>query len=160
MNTQLTPRVEFELPDSVKSQLLIVRSKCAQVFSILRKGYAEAIYQRALAVEFQNEHMPHDLEVNIPIAYKGHEIGVIRADIILRGESPIIIETKATYYPLRIEERWQLVRYMRQKGIEYGVLVNFPQIAGVDKPFFNVLVEHEGEYYTLDLDTGFGWLIR
>jgi GxxExxY protein len=100
------------------------------------------------------------MEVNIPIAYRGHEIGVIRADIILRGDPPIIIETKATYYPLRQEERWQLIRYMRQKHIEYGVLVNFPQIQGVTKPFLDVIVEYNDEFYNVDLDSGLAVLIQ
>jgi|1048.fasta_scaffold81251_2 GxxExxY protein len=153
-------QIEFELPDSIKSQMFTIRSKCSQVFTTLRKGYAESIYQRALGVEFQIDHIPHDMEVNIPIAYRGHEIGVIRADIILRGDPPIIIETKATYYPLRQEERWQLIRYMRQKHIEYGVLVNFPQIQGVTKPFLDVIVEYNDEFYNVDLDSGFAVLIQ
>jgi len=155
----VSDRIDFELPDSVKSQMFTIRSKCTKVFHILRKGYAEAVYQRALGVEFQNDGIPYDMEVSIPVEYQGHEIGVIRADIILRGEIPVIIETKATYYPLRQEERWQLIRYMRQKKIEYGVLVNFPQIQGITQPFFDVIVEDNDEFYNVDLDDGTGVLV-
>lgn len=152
--------IEFDLPDSVKSLLFTIRGKCTEVFNILQKGYAESIYQRALGVEFQEEHIAYDLEVNMPIQYKGHEIGVIRADIVIRGSCPLIIETKATYYPIRPEDRWQLIRYLRQKKMDYGILVNFPQIIGISSPFFEVLIEHEGQFYNVDLDDSIGVLIR
>ena len=67
---------------------------CAmKVHKILGSGFQEIIYQRALALEFENADIVFGREVEHPIFYQGVEIGSRRADFIV--ESQVIVELKA-----------------------------------------------------------------
>lgn len=145
---------ELEMDDRGKTLCLSLRSRLRQVYAGLGKGYPECVYQKAFGVELQELHIPYDLEVTMSIPYKQHVVGQVRADIILRGLSEVVIETKATANPLKIEERWQLARYMKILGISTGVLVNFPQVAAATEPQmeFFVLVDDHVYLYNLDTD--------
>lgn len=145
---------EVEMDDVGKALCLSLRSKLREVYSGLGKGYPECVYQKAFGVELQELHIPYDLEVTMSIPYKQHIVGQVRADIILRGSPEVVIETKATANPLKVEERWQLARYMKILGISIGVLVNFPQVATATEPQieFFVLVDDSVYLYNIDTD--------
>jgi GxxExxY protein len=147
----------FMLEDAAKALLLQIRQKATEVYNILQQGYPENVYQKALCVEFQMNNIHHDLEVTMSIPYKAHVVGQIRADIILRGTIPVIIETKATAYTIKQEERWQLSRYMKIQNISLGVLINFRQSAGKQGLQVEFIIKDEDEaIYLYDLDTNQG----
>ena len=149
--------VSIMLDDSSKSTLHLVRDRIREVYTFLQKGYPENVYQRALCVELQKANLLYDLEATMSIPYKGHIVGQIRADIIIRGEPNIVIETKATAANLKVEERWQLSRYMKIQDIPLGILVNFPQVNGTTTPQIEFLVkDEEEEIYVYDLDKNTG----
>jgi GxxExxY protein len=149
--------VSIMLDDSSKSTLHLVRDRIREVYAFLQKGYPENVYQRALCVELQKANLLYDLEATMSIPYKGHIVGQIRADIIIRGEPNIVIETKATAANLKVEERWQLSRYMKIQDIPLGILVNFPQVNGTTTPQIEFLVkDEEEEIYVYDLDKNTG----
>jgi GxxExxY protein len=142
------------IEDSARALLLTIRQKATEVYSVLGKGYSEAVYQRALGVEFQAIHMPFDYEVTMGVPYKGHVVGQVRSDIILRGDQPVIIETKATAASLKAEERWQLSRYLKIQDIALGALINFPQVAGAKEPQVEFYLIEKEEFYQYNVDTG------
>lgn len=145
------------LDDVSKSTLHLIRDRIREVYVILQKGYPENVYQRALCVELQKSNLHYDLEATMSVPYKEHIIGQIRADIIIRGEHNIVIETKATAANLKVEERWQLSRYMKIQDIPLGILVNFPQVSGTSSPQLEFLVkDEEDEIYVYDLDKNTG----
>jgi GxxExxY protein len=149
--------VSIMLDDQSKSTLHLVRDRIREVYAFLQKGYPENVYQRALCVELQKANLLYDLEATMSIPYKGHIVGQIRADIIIRGEPNIVIETKATAASLKVEERWQLSRYMKIQDIPLGILVNFPQVAGTTSPQIEFLIkDEEEEIYVYDLDKNTG----
>jgi GxxExxY protein len=121
------------------------------VFKELGRGYSESVYQRALCVELQMARIEYDLEVLINVPYKGHVVGNIRSDIVLRSSTPIIIETKVVRF-FKQEECWQLTRYMKLLGIDIGMLINF-----YDKgPSVLIIVCCDSEYYVYNIRTDTG----
>ena len=146
--------LEIEMDDIGKAVCLSLRSRLREVYTTLGKGYPECVYQKAFGVELQELHIPYDLEVTMSIPYKQHIVGQVRADIVLRGSPEVVIETKATANPLKVEERWQLARYMKILGISLGVLVNFPQVTTATEPQMEFFVLLDNQVYLYSLDTG------
>lgn len=144
---------EVEMDDISKARCLTLRTILQDVYKTLGKGYPENVYQRAIAVELQQHRIIFDMEVTMGIPYKGHTIGQVRADVILRDSVPAVIETKATAASLKPEERWQLSRYMKILEIPLGVLVNFPQVNVATAPQIEFLVLIDGDTYVFDINT-------
>lgn len=144
------------IDDSARALLFSIRQKAGEAYSVLGKGYSEAVYQRALCVEFQTAGIRHDLEVTMSVPYKGHVVGQVRSDIILRGDTPVVIETKATAAALKPEERWQLSRYMKILDIPLGALINFTQVGNATQPQVEFLLMENGDIYQYNVDTSQG----
>ena len=111
----------LDIDEGIRQLLRRIRIMAHEVFNELGRGYSESIYQRAICVELQMARIEYDLEVNINVPYKGHVVGNVRSDIVLRSSTPVIIETKTIRY-FRQEERWQLSRYMKLLGVDIGAL--------------------------------------
>jgi GxxExxY protein len=148
--------VQLEMDDSGKAILLRLRKIICEVYDILGKGFPEGVYQKALGIELQAQHLKYDMEVTMAIPYKDHVVGQVRADIILRGETPVVIETKATAAALKTEERWQLSRYLKILEIPLGILVNFPQMASATEPQIEFLILDGAQVLLYNLDNGIG----
>lgn len=125
-----------------------------EVFTVLGKGFPECVYQKALGVELQAQNIRYDMEVTMSIPYKEHVVGQVRADVIIRGATPVVIETKATAAALKIEERWQLSRYLKILEIPLGVLVNFPQVNTANEAQIEFLVLDGEQVLLYNLDNG------
>ncbi len=59
----------------------------------LGSGFQEVIYQRALAVEFEEANLNFAREDEMPIIYKGQQVGIRRVDFFI--ENKILVEIKA-----------------------------------------------------------------
>jgi GxxExxY protein len=151
--------LRFMIEDSARALLLTIRQKATEVYSVLGKGYSEAVYQRALGVEFQTIHLPFDSEVTMGVPYKGHTVGQVRADILVRGDHSVIIETKATAASLKPEERWQLSRYLKIQDVALGALINFPQVASAKEPQVEFYIIEADQFYHYNVDTGSASLV-
>jgi GxxExxY protein len=67
---------------------------CAMnVHNTLGNGFQEVIYQRCLAIEFENASIPFHRELEMKIYYQGIEVGTRRVDFL--AEEVIMIELKA-----------------------------------------------------------------
>lgn len=145
--------IQIEMDDAGKAMLLTLRNTIHEVYEVLGKGFPECVYQKAMGVELQSHHIKYDMEVTMSVPYKEHVVGQIRADIIIRGQTPVVIETKATAAALKIEERWQLARYLKILNIPLGILVNFPQIASAEEAQIEFLLLDEEQVFVYNLDT-------
>jgi len=146
---------EFELADDNKALLLTLRKMANEIFSTLGKGYSEVIYHKAFTVELQKANIRYDIEVPLIVSYKGHTVGQVRADIVVRGKIPIIIELKAIG-TLRNDERWQLTRYLKLLNVCQGVLINFSHIS---EPQIEYILYTDSEFYQYNIDNGKGVLM-
>ena len=94
-----------------------------EVHRQLGRGFLEAVYQEAFALELSARNVPYAKEVNLPIFYKGQKLPTIyRADFICYGN--IIIELKAIKQLGGIEAS-QIINYLKATKFPLGLLLNF-----------------------------------
>lgn len=93
------------------------------VHAELGPGFLEAVYQEALAIEFELREIPFRKEVLLPITYKGYSLeNKYKADFICYDK--IIVETKATKELTGMDEA-QVINYLKATGYKLGMLINF-----------------------------------
>ena len=86
-------------------------------------GFLEAVYQCALALEFQERSIPFKAEVALPIHYKGKLLTCgYRADFICYED--FLVETKAITELTRVDDA-QLINELKATGLQRGLLLNF-----------------------------------
>lgn len=92
------------------------------VYNELGYGFLEKVYQNSLYLELQSKGFDVEAQKQIKVYYKGQEVGVYYADLIVNDL--IILELKATEYIVE-EFEWQLLNYLRGTNKEVGLLLNF-----------------------------------
>ena len=93
----------------------------------LGSGFLEAVYQEALAREFEARKVPFSREVEVPVRYKGRRLNTsYRADFLCYGS--VIVEVKALA-KLRGAEESQIINYLKATGLEVGLLLNFGAVS-------------------------------
>ena len=95
---------------------------CAiEVHKYLGNGFQEVIYQRALAIEFDRQNISFGREFEMPIFYKGEQIGIRRVDFFVGGK--VMVELKAI---IQLEDVHlaQAINYLEAYKMEVGLLVN------------------------------------
>ena len=110
---------------------------CAmKVHSTLGNGFQEVIYQRALEIEMSIEGLKFEREKEMPIMYKGYEIGTRRVDFFV--EDKIMVELKAL---IQLEDVHlaQGKNYLEAYNMEVGLLINFGAKSLEFKRLFNRL---------------------
>lgn len=96
---------------------------CAmEVHNQLGNGFQEVIYQRALSIELQLQSTGHEREKEMPLQYKGHDIGSRRVDFFI--EDKILLEIKAIK-ELEDVHLAQAINYLEAWDMEIGLLINF-----------------------------------
>lgn len=108
-----------------KEDITYAINGCAmKVHRYLGSGFQEVIYQRALAIEFQNAGLNFVREQEHEIYYYEIEVGVRRADFVV--DDRIIVELKAVteLLPTHII---QVKNYLTAYHKPIGLLINFGQ---------------------------------
>jgi GxxExxY protein len=93
----------------------------SRVHICLGPGFAEVIYQRALALELISEGMDHCREVEIDVLYRGERVGRKRVDFEIEG---VMVELKAQS-KLEPVHFVQALSYLKASGYKVGLLLNF-----------------------------------
>lgn len=96
---------------------------CAmEVHKHLGNGFQEVVYQRALAIEMQMQGIAFSREHEMPLQYKGYNIGTRRVDFFV--EETIMVEIKAV---INLEDVHlaQAMNYVEAYRLEIGLLINF-----------------------------------
>jgi len=97
--------------------------KCAfNVHNVIGNGFREVIYQKSLQREFSENGLKFVREFEMPIVYKGHQVGARRVDFLV--ENKVLIEIKALC-ELEIIHISQTINYLKVFNIEVGLLINF-----------------------------------
>ncbi len=108
---------------------------CAmQVHTILGNGFQEVIYQRALEIEMAEQALSFGREVEMPIFYKGQQIGTRRVDFFVEGL--IMVELKAII-ELQDVHLAQAINYLEAYTMEIGLLINFGSKSLTFKRLYN-----------------------
>ena len=96
---------------------------CAmQVHRLLGTGFQEVIYQRSLAVELEQAGVVFGREIEMPIFYKGVEVGSRRVDFLV--EETVLVELKALH-ELNLTHHAQIINYLEAYRLGVGLLINF-----------------------------------
>jgi GxxExxY protein len=96
---------------------------CAMtVHNTLGNGFQEAIYQRALGIEFDLAGLQFNREAEMPIYYREMHIGTRRVDFLV--EDCILVELKAIK-ELDDSHKAQIINYLEAFKLEIGLLINF-----------------------------------
>ena len=67
---------------------------CAmEVHKYMGNGFQEVVYQRAFSIEMNLNNIDHVREMEMPLQYKGHNIGSRRVDFFVMDK--IMVEIKA-----------------------------------------------------------------
>ena len=108
---------------------------CAmEVHNILGNGFQEVVYQRALSIEMNLRNIEQQREFEMPLSYKGFDIGSRRVDFLVMNE--ISIEIKAI---INLEDVHlaQAMNYLEAYNLQTGLLINFGAKSLQFKRLFN-----------------------
>jgi len=93
-----------------------------EVHRHLGNGFQEVVYQRALSIELNIWSIDFEREKEMPLSYKGFDIGTRRVDFFIEGK--IMLEIKAVK-ELEDVHLAQAINYLEAYGMEIGLLINF-----------------------------------
>ena len=93
-----------------------------RVHAALGNGFQEVIYQRALAIEFQDSGIDFKREFEMPIFYKTHHIGTRRVDFLVEEILSVELKALITLDPVHLN---QAMNYLEAYNLEIGLLLNF-----------------------------------
>lgn len=97
---------------------------CAiEVHRELGPGLLESAYERCLARELELRGLRFELQVPLPILYKGMSIDcAYRLDVVV--ESELLLELKSVEHLLPIHDA-QVITYLKLAGMPQALLMNF-----------------------------------
>ena len=98
------------------------------VQKILGKGLAEKVYENALCIELEEMGIPYVRQKELPVEYKGRNIGNYIADIVV--DEKIILELKAVN-AITQEHVAQTLNYINLTHSKVGYILNFSQQEGL-----------------------------
>lgn len=118
------------MPDILNQLDLIFKDECYKIIGCamevhreLGAGFLEAVYQEALAFEFDNQGIHYQLQEVIDIYYKETLLNKkYVSDFICYNE--IIVELK-TVDKLKSEHYAQVLNYLKATKCKLGILINF-----------------------------------
>jgi GxxExxY protein len=124
-------------------QITQIQDQDPQTFSIIGAamdvhktlgcGFLEAVYHKALMVEFGLRKIPFQHEVELPVRYKGIILDIgYRPDFLCFDE--VIVEIKALS-ALGGMEHAQILNYLKASSYRRGLLLNFGERSLVYKRF-------------------------
>jgi GxxExxY protein len=109
--------------ESQDPQTYAIIGAAMEVHRVLGSGFLEAVYQQALAIEFQQRGIPFEPQVELAVTYKGCVLDAkYKADFRCYGE--VIAELKALA-GLTGGDDSQLLNYLKASGHYRGLLLNF-----------------------------------
>lgn len=93
-----------------------------EVHNHLVNGFQEVVYQRALSIELNMQGVQHIREQEMPLQYKGYDVGTRRVDFFVEGK--VMVEIKAID-KLEDVHKAQAINYCEAYNIADGLLINF-----------------------------------
>jgi GxxExxY protein len=98
-------------------------SGCAMaVLNSIGHGFAEKVYENAMAVELDASRIPYERQSQHQIFHRNIEVGIYIPDLIAFGQ--VVIEMKVIDR-ITDHERGQLLNYLKVTGLKVGLILNF-----------------------------------
>ena len=116
-------RAHVELKDCSEELIDRVLTAATTVHRELGPGLLESVYKRALMMELAEARIPAEREVEIPVLYRGRELGVgFRADIIVADCLLLELKCIDSVSPIELA---QVINYLKLLGFKRGYIINF-----------------------------------
>jgi GxxExxY protein len=93
-----------------------------EVHNQMGNGFQEVVYQRALSIELNLNGIEHERELEMPLEYKGYNVGTRRVDFFVEGK--VMVEIKAIE-KLEGVHKAQAINYCEAYNVADGLLINF-----------------------------------
>ena len=97
-----------------------------EVYNELGFGFLESVYREAMRIALREAGFRVEVEVAVPVSFRGTLVGVFRADIVVDGR--IIVELKTAESISKAHEA-QVLHYLRASEMEVGLVMNFGPVA-------------------------------
>lgn len=128
------PIIQSQSSVSYDDLTRIVIGCSMEVHRTLGNGFQEVVYQRALAVELELNKVAFEREYEMPIFYKGVQVGTRRVDFLI--EDRLSVELKALI-ALENVHLAQGKNYLEAYNLLTGLLINFGAASLEYKRLFN-----------------------
>lgn len=99
-----------------------IRGALFHVYNSLGFGHKEDVYQKALAKQFTNIHLPYEEQIKLTVMFENESVGYYKPDFVI--DKKVIVELKAVEIVPKAYET-QLLHYLKTTGYNLGLLVNF-----------------------------------
>lgn len=93
-----------------------------KVYNMLGCGFAERVYQNALAIELKKSGLQVETQQGITVYYEGDVVGDYITDMVVNGV--VMLELKAVR-TLTEDHEAQILNYLKATPVEVGLLLNF-----------------------------------
>jgi GxxExxY protein len=93
-----------------------------EVHRTLGPGFLESVYEEALCYEFTVRKTPFERQVELPVYYKGVELGKYYADLVV--DQAIVLEIKAVS-AFSDRHSAHALHYLTATSLRLAVLINF-----------------------------------
>ena len=93
-----------------------------RVHTQLGVGFPEVIYQRCLAIELRERGLAFERELDLPLFYRGENVGSRRVDFLVAGA--VLVELKAVSETTLLHQA-QVPNYLNAYQLEVALLLNF-----------------------------------
>lgn len=106
----------------IKDELYDVAGCAMTVLNTLGHGFAEKVYENAMAVEFAEKNISFKKQPQLDVAYKGKVVGHYVPDFIVNDE--VVLEIK-TIDQIGLNEVGQVLNYLKATKLKLGLIINF-----------------------------------
>jgi GxxExxY protein len=113
-----------------KDDVYAIIGAALEVYNTLGPGFSEAIFQKALDLEFHDRKISARAQFEIIVNYKDRPLKKTYITDFVAFEQ-IIIEIKALDQ-LTSREEAQLLNYLKATGFPLGILINFGALGGLE----------------------------
>ena len=109
---------------------------CAfEVFKELGYGHPEKVYQKAMAILFDERKIPYTKEEYVPIKFRNVLLRKQFIDFVV--ENKIVVELKKNFHFSKAHID-QVLYYMQEKNVQLSILINFGKEGATFKRIVNV----------------------
>jgi GxxExxY protein len=121
----VSPESAPEFPETPPEVNLLARrviDAAVEVHRHLGPGYAESVYENALAIELGLRGISFQRQAGFNVSYKGHEVGEGRMDMLV--DRSLVVELKAVDRLTEVHFS-QAISYLKASGLPLALLINF-----------------------------------
>jgi GxxExxY protein len=120
-------------PPEQDSQTRVIIGAAMQVHRFLGPGFAENVYQEALAIEFGERGISYHREASFAVVYRGQLLQArFRVDFVCFDQ--VLVELKASQRLTSLDES-QVINYLKASGRNRALLLNFGERSLVHRRF-------------------------